>query len=142
MNYGTRLTIEDKVASLFQLDPVLPAQYLETFQRKAYLPPEKELMLAVLEDAVACFQGYARARNVKSKRLFVDAAEWIQEKNTEWLFSFEHICEWLGFDPSYVRAGLIKGKEMPLTRSGNAEHRPTGGTTKGRRKRKKIRLAA
>src|SRR5712691_1505450 len=98
MNYGTRLTIEDKIASLFQLDPVLPAQYLDTFRRRAYLPPEKELMLAVLEDAVTCFQRFALARDGKTKQLFRDAEDWILEKNTEWLFSFEHICESLGFD--------------------------------------------
>jgi hypothetical protein len=37
-----------------------------TFQRKSYLEPEKKLMLAVLEDAIACFQKYAFARDRKA----------------------------------------------------------------------------
>ncbi|MEK7783674.1 MAG: hypothetical protein AAB279_07085, partial [Candidatus Binatota bacterium] len=56
MNYNTGLSVEEKVTSLFQPDTLLPAQYLETFRRKAPLEPEKRLILAVLEDAVACFQ--------------------------------------------------------------------------------------
>ena len=56
MSSETRLSVEEKVASLFQPDTLLPVQYLETFRRKAHLEPEKRLMLSVLEDAIACFQ--------------------------------------------------------------------------------------
>ena len=56
MTYETGLSVEEKVSSLFQPDTLLPAQYFETFRRKSHLEPEKRLMLAVLEDAVACFQ--------------------------------------------------------------------------------------
>jgi hypothetical protein len=37
---------------------------LETLQRKSYWEPEEKLMLAVLDDAIACFQKYAFARNI------------------------------------------------------------------------------
>ncbi len=47
--------IEKMVASLFEPDTVLCAQYLETVCRKNHLLAEQELMLAVLEDAVTCF---------------------------------------------------------------------------------------
>jgi len=33
MWHETSLSLEEKVASLFQQDPLLPAQYLETFKR-------------------------------------------------------------------------------------------------------------
>ena len=58
--------IDERVASLFQSDTVSPAQYLETICRKTHLEAEQELMLAVLEDAVTCFQGYFAARDKKS----------------------------------------------------------------------------
>jgi len=141
MNYGTRLTFDDRVASLFQLDPVLPAQYQETFQRKTHLAPEKTLMLAVLEDAILCFQRYAGARNGKTRRLFRDAEDWILEKDDKWFFSFDQICLSLGFEPGYIRLGLMKEKEKSTARAFNTEHGPEDGTGK-KCKRKRIALAA
>jgi len=114
MNYETGLSVDEKVASLFQPDTLLPAQYFETFRRKASLEPEKRLMLAVLEDAIACFQKYIFARDGRGKTLFQEAEEWIVERNSDWLFSFESICEVLGFNPHYVCEGLMRWKEMRL----------------------------
>jgi hypothetical protein len=101
------LLTDERVASLFQPDTVLPAQYLETVSRKTHLEPEKKLMLAVLEDAMACFQKYGSVRDGKGKILFSEAEEWILlEHNDDWLFSFDNICEALGLNPGYVRKGL------------------------------------
>ena len=108
------LSVEEKVSSLFQTDTLLPEQYLDTFRRKTHLEPEKRLMLAVLEDAIACFQKYLHARDGKGKTLFRDAAQWIEEENADWLFSFENICETLDFNPRYVRDGLMRWKEGKL----------------------------
>ena len=142
MNYGTRLTVDDRVRSLFQLDPVLPALYQNTFQRRFPLLPEKTLMLAVLDDAVACFQKYALARNRKLKQLFLDAENWILEKDGEWFFSFEQICSALGWDPTYVRHGLMRGKKELPARPSNGKHDAAGQGTKKKRKARKVRLAA
>ena len=108
------LSVEEKVSSLFQTDTLLPDQYLDTFRRKTHLEPEKRLMLAVLEDAIACYQKYVLARDGKGKTLFRDAAGWIEEEEADWLFSFENICEILGFNPRYVRDGLMRWKEAKL----------------------------
>ncbi len=113
--------MEEKVASLFQPDILLPAQYFETFRRKAHLESEKRLMLAVLEDAVACFQKYTFAREGKGKVIFQEAEEWIIEEGSDWLFSFENICEVLGFSPQYVRQGLLRWKEAKLAKRPKAK---------------------
>ncbi|MEK7210101.1 MAG: hypothetical protein AAB070_01645, partial [Candidatus Binatota bacterium] len=110
MNYNTGLSVEEKVTSLFQPDTLLPAQYLETFRRKAPLEPEKRLMLSVLEDAVACFQKHLFSRDPRGRALFRNAEEWIEEEGSDWLFSFENICEVLDLDPHYVRQGLLRWK--------------------------------
>ncbi|MBI3059131.1 MAG: hypothetical protein HYY81_07470 [Deltaproteobacteria bacterium] len=110
MTYEIGLSIEEKLVSLFQPDTLLPAQYLETYRRKAHLEPEKRLMLAVLEDATGCFQKYLFARDGRGKALFRDAEEWIMGEGSEWLFSFENICEVLGFNPRYVCQGLMDWK--------------------------------
>lgn len=110
----TGLSVEEKVASLFQPDTLLPAQYLDTFRRKGHLEPEKRLMLAVLEDAIACFQKYVSARDGKGKTMFREAEEWILERDSDWVFSFDNVCEILGMDPHYVRQGIVRWKEMQL----------------------------
>ena len=124
------------------MDPVLPVQFQDTFQRKTYLQPEKTLMLAVLEDAIMCFQRYAGARNGKTRQMFREAEGWILEKDSRWFFSFEQICASLGLEPAYVRHGLIRGKEKITARSLEGRHGPADGTGKKRCKRKKIALAA
>jgi hypothetical protein len=105
---------EEKVASLFQPDTLMPEQYLDTHRRKTHLEPEKRLMLAVLEDAIACFQKYLLARDVKGREMFRDAEEWIVEEDSEWLFSFDNACEALGYNPAYVRRGLAAWKDAML----------------------------
>ena len=121
MTYESSLSLEEKVASLFQPDTVLPAQYLETVRRKTHLEPEKKLMLSVLEDAVACFQKYAFTRDAHGKGLLHDAEQWILEESTEWLFSFDNICESLGLHPKYIRDGLHQWKEKKVTNRPKAE---------------------
>ena len=101
--------IDERVASLFQPDTVLPPQYLETVCRKTHLEAEKELMLAVLEDAVTCFQGYFAARDKKEARRFREAEEWIlQQDKSDWLLPFDNVCETLGLNPDYIREGLLR----------------------------------
>jgi hypothetical protein len=115
MTYEMKLSIEDRIASLFfQPDPCLPVRYFQTF-RKIPLEPEIKLMLAVLEDAIMCVQKYAR--NGKKRRLFREAEEWLLEEADDWLFSFENICSVLGLDPSYLRHGLLPESEKLLTES-------------------------
>jgi hypothetical protein len=104
------LGMDERVSSLFQPDSLLPTQYFDTFRRKSSLEPEKRLMLAVLEDGVACFQKHVMARDGKEKALFRDVEHWILGKNDDWLFSFENICDSLGFNPWYIRQGLMNCK--------------------------------
>ena len=86
MSYETGLSMEERVTSLFQPDTLLPEQYLDTVRRKLHLEPEKKLMLAVLEDAIACFQKYVFAREGKGRILFQEAEDWVQDTNGDRLF--------------------------------------------------------
>ena len=114
MSYESGLSMEERVTSLFQPDTLLPEQFLDTFRRKLHLEPEKKLMLAVLEDAIACYQKYVTARDGKGKLLFQETEEWIVDENGDWLFSFANVCETLGFDPNYMRRGLLEWKARKL----------------------------
>ncbi len=136
MIYESSLSLEERVASLFQPDTVLPAQFLETVRRKTHLEPEKRLMLSVLEDAVSCFQKYTSARDARGKSLLREAEEWIHEESSEWLFSFDNICDSLGLNPKYIRDGLLQWREKELTKPPKAQiYRLPHDNKKGRKKR-------
>jgi len=108
------LNIDEKIASLFQPDTLLATQYFDNLRSKTLWEPEKRLMLAILEDAVQCFQDNVLERSGKRERLFEEAQEWILKENDDWVFSFENICEVLGFSAQYVRQGLLRWKERRL----------------------------
>ena len=96
MAYENGLSMDERVTSLFQPDTLLPDQYLDTFRRKLHLEPEKKLMLAILEDAVACFQKYLFARDSKGKTQFRDTEDWVLQHDDSGVFSFNIVCETLG----------------------------------------------
>ena len=102
---------DEKIASLFQPDTLLSAQYFDTLRRKTLLEPEKRLMLAILEDAINCYQDNLFSRRPKNKRLFEETEEWITTPGGDWIFSFDNVCESLGFNPEYARRGLLRWKE-------------------------------
>jgi hypothetical protein len=109
--YKSQATSDDRIASLFQPDTLLSAQYFDNMRRRTLLEPEKRLMLAILEDAVNSFQENIFAESGKRKILFDDVEQWIRADGSDWVFSFDHICEALGFTPAYVRQGLLRWRE-------------------------------
>lgn len=110
-----KASYEAIAASLFQPDPLLAAQCSDTFRLNVYLQPEKRLMLAILEDAIFCFRKYLVSSDRKGKSLFQDAEDWILDRNDDYAFSFGNICETLGLDSDYLRAGLMRWKENRLS---------------------------
>ena len=108
------INVDEKIASLFEPDTLLSAQYFENFHRKSLLEPEKKLMAAVLEDGINCYQDNLLAQSGSGKKLFEEAEEWILREDGDWLFSFENICEVLRINPQYVRQGLLRWKANRL----------------------------
>ncbi len=102
-------------SQVFENDMVLPDQFFGTGGQGGARVPERTLMLAVLRDAVECYQKYARARDADCRSDFKEARRWIASTDREWLFSCENICEAVGIDPSHLRASLLK--PTPLMRS-------------------------
>jgi hypothetical protein len=97
-------------------------EVLEKVYKKDIREGEERLMLAVLEEAVKCFQEYVLATRPREKRLFQEAEEWILEKDSDYLFSFESICQTLGLQPDYTRQGLLVWKEAKLKLSSVEGH--------------------
>jgi hypothetical protein len=92
-------------------DPV-DTGVIEQLFKKEIREGEEGLMLAVLENAIEYFQKYVVGQREREKRLFKEAEEWILEKDSDWFFSFENICETLGLYPDYIRQGLMRWKEV------------------------------
>jgi len=110
----TGLTASEKVASLFQPDALLSAQYFDNRRARIGAEPEKRLMLAILEDAIDCFRDNHSAQCGKSKKLFDQAQAWIFGAS-DWFYGFENICSALGFNPEYIRKGLIRWGKKQLS---------------------------
>lgn len=67
-------------------------------------------MLAILEDAINCYQDNYISRTGKKKRFFDEVREWIVSADGDWVFSFEHVCDALGLNAAYIRRGLLQWK--------------------------------
>jgi hypothetical protein len=110
--------LDARTLSIFHPDILAPDQYLQHTRRKYPLEPEKKLMLAILQDAVDCYQKYFFSAHPKGEKMVQDAEEWITEKNSEWLFSFQSVCESLGLNADYIRKGLMEWKRRTSSKRG------------------------
>ena len=106
--------VVERLASLFDPDSLAPAQFFSNVRRKTLVEPERKLGLAILEDAIDCFQDNVLVSTGKGKNLFEDAQQWFLAENSDWLFSFRNVCELLAIDPDYLRTGLMRWKAQQL----------------------------
>jgi hypothetical protein len=101
------LRFNDRPLVPFEVD-ILAAEDFARVYRSRPLSPERELMVAVLEEALADYQRCWKARDKKGMERFADAQAWILESDSEWIFSFINCCEALGIEPDYLRQGLLR----------------------------------
>jgi len=98
--------MQDRSGGLFEPDVLLPGQFFSFFRKEAGFDRERRLMLAVLEDAIDCFQKYAHTNDLRGRQLFLESYDWIMSQDKRWLFSFENICQIVDMNPDYIRQGL------------------------------------
>lgn len=122
-NGQSRLPVEERALSIFQPDILIENQYQSTYRRRFHLDPERVLMLAVLQDAVVCFQDNVKATCKRKQIMHLDAAEWIANEDRSYPFSFENVCEALGYDAGYMRQGLLRWKDAVLANPGKKDNR-------------------
>ncbi|MGH7798148.1 MAG: hypothetical protein ACREQ2_25070 [Candidatus Binatia bacterium] len=109
------LGFQDKPVVSFETD-ILASEDFARIYRSRLLSPERELMVAVLEEALADYQRCWKARDKKGIQRFADAQAWILNTDAEWIFSFSNCCEVLGIEPDYLRQGLLRWKREELAR--------------------------
>jgi len=94
-------------SSALDPDTFVSNQFVHNVRLPAAVAAERKLMLAILEDAIECFQHNILARSPKGRLEFEEARQWIVSTDTEWIFSYENICSTLGIDAAYVRDALL-----------------------------------
>jgi hypothetical protein len=107
---GTRTTAQKRFSrtrprSFFSAGPTLSDE--ENSERT----PERALMLAVLEDAVACYAGKLKAPRENPKILRRQAAFWLSCEDWDSPFSFNNVCEALALDPTAIRERILSESE-------------------------------
>ena len=107
---------EERLNDLFEPDVLLPIQYFAALKRKRFSSGEHRLLIAIMQDAVECFQKHIHARDSKRRQLYLDAESWISSDDYAGTFSFNNVCDLLGMSPEYLRQGLIDWRDRERTR--------------------------
>jgi len=105
---------EMRLDDWMQPDVVLPAQFYA--DSGAVRDPERQLRIAVLRDAIRCFQRYLDSSDRRERMLYEDAVDWISSADRSEPFSFENVCDALRLDPDYLRQRLGRWQEAERAR--------------------------
>lgn len=146
--------VEDPALTMVEPDTMTPLQFYDRIFAEASLVPEKRLMLAVLEDAIASFQRAFIQPKIEEPVVEeiedYDVEAWLESDDMSWPFSFASICQALDMEPEYLRSGLrdwrsraqrdgMKGQvyRFPFRRVNGRRH-----SINAKRERKRIRKAS
>jgi hypothetical protein len=94
--------LEESGSQLLSPDVITPAQYYSSPSPTPY----HRLLLAVLEDAIRCFQRNLSARRGPRRLLFREVKEWLFDPNCTGFMSFAVVCENLGIEADLLRRQL------------------------------------
>ena len=107
MKSNTGVAINHDMTLLFEPDVLASDQFHAMLKSGRVTDPEHRLMVAILEDAVSCLSKDPRRCTRQQRKAFEEAHSWVNTTGIEdWIFSFNNVCEMLGFDPTYMRRGL------------------------------------
>src|ERR671921_251324 len=104
---------DDFLARILEPDIFLPSQFYGTGGLSRQLEGEKRLMIAILRDAVECLEKYRESKSSSGQTNYQNALKWIEDKSTDWLFSFTNVCDLLGFEADYLRTVLLTKEDSP-----------------------------
>lgn len=98
-------------------DTILPAQFPGTNPEGCPMRGVKGLMIAVLEDAIACLAA-GNGNGVRTRLRAVAAARWVRSQDASWPFAFQTICDVLSIDAEKLRKHLLSIHAAGKARSG------------------------
>ncbi len=71
------------------------------------IDPERALWAAMIGQAKYDIERYAGDDSDEGKRLYADAADWVNSRSRAWM-SFEWVCDLLDTNPDYVRRLILQ----------------------------------
>jgi hypothetical protein len=89
-------------------EAVLPMQFYGARRGAATIEPLRRLMVAMLVDAVRCFQTKFEARQQARRQEFAEVRSWIFSDEDNGVFSFKAVCDALEIDPEAIRKELVR----------------------------------
>ena len=78
--------------------------------------PVRALMSALLFDGIQAYMNYAEHPSSRSVKRYQEAFHWVNIHGSEYIFSFDSVCEALGIDPDYLRYGLANATNSRVAR--------------------------
>jgi hypothetical protein len=102
----------EATGDLFAQSAILPVQFYD--KRSKEFEGERRLMLALLTDAVHCYQAGIASTAAERSSLFKEAERWLFSRRRNMPFAFEDVCGVLDIDPAYFRSGLLRWSERRL----------------------------
>jgi hypothetical protein len=91
-------------SSIFEPDVVLPSQFYNAKQA-GLRGGERRLMAALLSDGIEAYILHCSAKRGGER---IDAVEWVETRDQDYVFSFDNVCDCLGIDAEYLRLGLMR----------------------------------
>ncbi|MGH8013033.1 MAG: hypothetical protein ACREQ4_11075 [Candidatus Binataceae bacterium] len=104
-----------KAGLSLEFESILPVQFFSQRNPNFAHEPIRRLMMAVLADAIRCFQTGVSARVHPRRREFVEAEQWLFDAHADGAFSFENVCCALGIGPDYLRRALCRWRMRKLS---------------------------
>jgi hypothetical protein len=98
---------------------ILPELSFDALRERAGSLAERRLIIAVLEDAVMCYQKYMRSTARHDRRVFDQAETWLMRRDPDAScdrFSFEFICDALGLESDSLRQQLRRWRDQETRR--------------------------
>jgi hypothetical protein len=102
------MSVGNNFAGLIAPDILTPVQWYAGIRREnPCFHGTKQLMLAVLVDALQCLRTGAPGERIAiQRRSLAEAAAWIADRKGQGPFAFETICETLEINPDWLRESL------------------------------------
>jgi hypothetical protein len=85
---------------------LLPQQYYDILSGPRRSDGARDLMLAVLEDAIRTYVTNVATKTTRQRRLFEEVKAWFDTRGDRAPFSFETICETFDIDANSLRQRL------------------------------------
>ncbi|HVA76855.1 MAG TPA: hypothetical protein VNF27_03125 [Candidatus Binataceae bacterium] len=99
------LNLTDDSPSVFSGASILPEQFRSP-RRDHRFEGERNLLFAILEDAIRCYLENCNNRTALKRIQYVEAHDWIFSVKDRGPFSFVSVCENLDIEPDSLRVGL------------------------------------